>query len=48
MSLSEYLRHAGHAEAERVDWKTFLANTPAAPLPPGAPSDLSTREGFGG
>lgn len=46
LSLSEYLRQAGHAEANRVDWKTFLAETPAVPPPPGAPANLSSREGF--
>jgi Mobilization protein NikA len=48
LSLSEYLRRAGHAEASRVDWKAFLAATPSAALPAHAPTDLSTREGFGG
>lgn len=48
LTLSEYLRQAGHAEANRIDWKTFLAATPPAPLPSHAPSDLSSREGFGG
>jgi len=48
LSLSEYLRRAGHAEARRVDWKAFLAATPPSALPAHAPTDLSTREGFGG
>lgn len=48
LTLSEYLRQAGHAEANRVDWKTFLAANPSAPLPSDAPVDLSEREGFGG
>ena len=48
LSLSEYLRRAGHAEASRVDWKTFFAATPPVALPPHVSSDLSTREGFGG
>ena len=48
LSLSEYLRRAGHAEATRVDWRTFFAATPPVALPPHAPTDLSTREGFGG
>jgi hypothetical protein len=48
LSLSEYLRRAGHAEASRVDWKAFFAAAPPVALPPHAPTDLSTREGFGG
>lgn len=48
LTLSEYLRQAGNAEARRIDWKTFFAATPAAPLPPHAPADLSSREGFDG
>jgi hypothetical protein len=48
VTLSEYLRQAGQAEARRMDWKTFFAATPPAPLRPGAPADLSSREGFGG
>jgi hypothetical protein len=47
LSLSEYLRRAGHAEARRVDWKTFFVATSPVALPPEAPTDLSTREGFG-
>lgn len=47
LNLSEYLRQAGHAEASRVDWKTFLAANPPAILPSDAPADLSAREGFG-
>jgi hypothetical protein len=48
VTLSEYLRQAGHAEANRVDWKAFFDATPPAALPARAPSDLSSREGFGG
>lgn len=48
LTLSEYLRQAGHAEATRIDWKTFFFAAPPAALPPHAPTDLSTREGFGG
>ncbi|MDD2762953.1 MAG: hypothetical protein PHE83_03140 [Opitutaceae bacterium] len=48
LSLSEYLRRAGHAEASRIDWKAFFAATPPPTPPPHAPTDLSTREGFGG
>lgn len=48
LTLSEYLRRAGQAEASRVDWRTFFAATPPAALPPRAPTDLSSREGFGG
>ena len=47
LTLSQYLRQAGHAEARRIDWKTFLTATPPAALPPHAPADLSGREGFG-
>jgi hypothetical protein len=46
LTLSAYLRDAGHAATARTDWKTFFAATPAAPLPAHAPADLSTREGF--
>lgn len=48
LTLSEYLRQAGNAEAKRIDWKAFFAANPPAPLPAHAPSDLSSREGFGG
>ncbi len=47
ISLSEYLREAGRREATRTDWKTFFRQFPAVTLPPDAPTDLSTREGFG-
>jgi len=47
LSLSEYLRRAGHAEASRVDWKTFFVATSPVTLPPHASTDLSIREGFG-
>jgi hypothetical protein len=47
VSLSEYLRRAGHAEANRIDWKTFFAAATPVALPSHAPIDLSTREGFG-
>jgi hypothetical protein len=46
LTLSEYLRQAGRSEAKRADWKSFFASLPAITLPRGAPSDLSTREGF--
>jgi hypothetical protein len=46
LSLSEYLRRAGSAEAGRGDWKAFFVTTPPVALPPQAPTDLSSREGF--
>jgi hypothetical protein len=46
LTLSEYLRQAGKSEAKRADWKSFFASFPATTLPPAAPTDLSTREGF--
>jgi hypothetical protein len=48
LTLSEYLRQAGQSEARRADWKGFFASLPAITLPPGAPTDLSAREGFAG
>lgn len=48
LTLSEYLRQAGHAEANRIDWKTFFAAMPPVALPSHAASHLSSREGFGG
>ncbi len=48
LTLSEYLRQAGQREASRVDWKSFFASLPVITLPPRAPTDLSTREGFAG
>ena len=47
LTLSEYLRRAGQSEANRGDWKRFLADLQPVTLPPHAPTDLSTREGFG-
>jgi hypothetical protein len=47
LTLSEYLRQAGESEANRGDWKSFFAAMPAVTLPLRAPTDLSTREGFG-
>jgi len=46
LSLSEYIRQAAQAKSTQVDWKSFFAETPPASLPAGAPSDLSSREGF--
>jgi hypothetical protein len=48
ISLSEYLREAGRREAIRADWKSFFQQMPSVTLPPGSPTDLSTREGFAG
>lgn len=47
LTLSEYLRQAGQAEARRIDWQTFFTAMPPVSLPSDAPSDLSSREGFG-
>ena len=47
LTLSEYLRQAGQSESKRADWKSFFATMPAVDLPRRAPTDLSTREGFG-
>ena len=48
LTLSEYLRQAGQAEARRIDWQTFFTAMSPVSLPSDAPSDLSSREGFGG
>jgi hypothetical protein len=47
LSLSEYLRRAGRALADRPDWRAFLSSNPPVALPADAPTDLASREGFG-
>jgi len=48
MSTNEFMIEAALKEAERPSWQKFFDALPPLNLPDDAPTDLSTREGFGG
>lgn len=48
VSTNEFMIQAALKEAAQPNWEKFFAEHPPVTLPAGAPSDLSSREGFGG